>query len=227
MRTSDMEHRVDLTRGGAWKALFEAALTLTDHLETVIEKPFWTFGGGTVLMLRLNHRQSKDIDLFVPDPQYLGHVTPRLCDAAEQLTDRYVETGGFVKLMMSTGEIDIVVGEPLTDHPWETVPYRGRQIRIETNAEIVAKKMFYRGDQGKARDLLDLCAVAENDPAAIDKAAPFFDRHGRAFIDRLQKYSAYAEEEFAQIELIDYKRSFRECIELAEFTVEAHLQARR
>jgi len=39
--------------------------------------PFWTFGGGTVLMLRYQHRLSKDIDIFVPDPQYLGFVTPR------------------------------------------------------------------------------------------------------------------------------------------------------
>lgn len=29
--------------------------------------PFWTFGGGTVLMLHHRHRVSKDIDVFVPD----------------------------------------------------------------------------------------------------------------------------------------------------------------
>jgi hypothetical protein len=40
-------------------------------------QPFWTLGGGTVLMLRYAHRRSKDIDIFVPDPQYLGYVTPR------------------------------------------------------------------------------------------------------------------------------------------------------
>ena len=31
-----------------------------------IAQPFWTFGGGTVLMLRYRHRFSKDVDIFVP-----------------------------------------------------------------------------------------------------------------------------------------------------------------
>lgn len=61
----------DFTRPGAWQELLAQALTLTDHLATPVQNPTWSFGGGTVLMLRLNHRHSKDIDLFVPDPQYL------------------------------------------------------------------------------------------------------------------------------------------------------------
>ena len=61
-----------MRRPGPWKALFSKALLLMDHLESVTRQPQWTFSGGTVLMLRHNHRHSKDIDLFVPDPQYLG-----------------------------------------------------------------------------------------------------------------------------------------------------------
>ena len=102
--------------------------------------PRWSFGGGTVLMLRLNHRHSKDIDLFVPDPQYLGFVTPRLSDAAETLTTDYQEGALFVKLLLAAGEIDFVVGPPLTDSPWDLVAYKGRVIKVETCAEIVAKK---------------------------------------------------------------------------------------
>jgi predicted nucleotidyltransferase component of viral defense system len=219
-----MESKIDLKRRGAWRGLFKAALTLTDHLETVIRQPFWTFGGGTVLMLRLNHRHSKDIDLFVPDPQYLGYLTPRLSDVAESLTDQYVEAGTFIKLLLAVGEIDVVVGEPLTDDAFEIVHFNGREIRIETNAEIIAKKMYHRGDQAKARDLFDLCAVSEMDPSSIDRAAPFFARHGRSFITRLQAQAAYAREEFEQIDRIGYKRSFDECIELAEIVMETHLR---
>ncbi|MES2687593.1 MAG: nucleotidyl transferase AbiEii/AbiGii toxin family protein [Pseudomonadota bacterium] len=62
---------VQFDRPGVWREIFTAALTLTDHLATVVNKPTWSFGGGTVLMLRLNHRHSKDVDLFVPDPQWL------------------------------------------------------------------------------------------------------------------------------------------------------------
>ena len=216
-----MAKPVDLTRPGAWAALFESALTLTDHLATVLDKPVWTFGGGTVLMLRLNHRYSRDIDLFVPDPQYLGHLTPRLCEAAENLTTEYVETAEYVKLLMPAGEIDIVVGQPLTDVPWEIVAYRGRQIRVETNAEILAKKMYHRGDQAKARDLFDLCTVADLDPVSIEQASPFFIRHGAAFIAHLKASADYVEEDFIQIRRIGYKRSFEECLTLAEIIIDA------
>lgn len=216
-----MAKPVDLTRPGAWSALFESALTLTDHLATVIEQPVWSFGGGTVLMLRLNHRYSRDIDLFVPDPQYLGHVTPRLSDAAEDLTTDYVEAAEYVKLLLPTGEIDIVVGQPLTDQPWEMVVYRGRRIAVETNAEIIAKKMYHRGNQAKARDLFDLCTVADLDPAAIEHAAPFFARYGDAFIAQLKATVGYVEEDFAQIHRIAYRRPFEECLTLAESIIDA------
>jgi predicted nucleotidyltransferase component of viral defense system len=181
----------------------------------------WSFGGGTVLMLRLNHRHSRDIDLFVPDPQYLGHVTPRLSDVAENLTTEYVEAAEYVKLLLPTGEIDIVVGEPLTDDPWELIRHDRRQIRVETNAEIVAKKMYHRGHHAKARDLFDLCAVADRDPDAIESAAPFFARYGDAFIQRVKANASLLEEEFAQIQRIDYRRPFEECVTLAESIIDA------
>jgi hypothetical protein len=60
---------VDLGRPGVWRELFPHAMDLMAHLERQAPGVGWTFGGGTVLMLRINHRQSKDIDLFVPDPQ--------------------------------------------------------------------------------------------------------------------------------------------------------------
>jgi hypothetical protein len=214
----------DLTRPGPWAALFESALALTDHLATVIDNPLWTFGGGTVLMLRLNHRQSRDIELFVPDPQYLGYVTPRLSDAAESLTTDYVEAAEYVKLLFPTGEIDIVVGTPLTGSPWQVVMHRGRRIPVESNAEIVAKKIYHRGDQAKARDLFDLCAVADLDPAAIEQASPFFKRHGDAFVAQLTANVGYLEEEFAQIQRIAYERPFEECLTLAQTIIDAAMR---
>lgn len=81
-------------QGDIWESLFPHAFTLMEEVRKHggIE-PFWTFGGGTVLMLRYRHRFSRDIDLFVPDPQYLGFVTPRLSETAEGITSDYVEQG--------------------------------------------------------------------------------------------------------------------------------------
>ena len=146
---------------------------------------------------------------------------PRLCEVAENLTTEYVEAAGYVKLLMPTGEIDIVVGEPLTEQPWEVIAHRGRQVLVETNAEILAKKMHHWGEQAKARDLFDLCTVADLDPAAIEQAAPFFTKHGDAFIAQLKANIGYIEEDFDQILRIDYQRPFEECLMLAEMIVDA------
>jgi hypothetical protein len=106
---------VDFSRAGPWRKLWPQALDLMTHLERVTVAPPWTFGGGTALMLRFDHRLSKDIDLFVPDPQYLGYVNPRLGGPAEDLTADYEENAQFIKLQLPAGEIDdVVVGTPLT-----------------------------------------------------------------------------------------------------------------
>jgi hypothetical protein len=203
-------------RPGDWRELFDAALTLTDHLATMVADPTWSFGGGTVLMLRLNHRHSKDIDLFVPDPQYLGHFSPRLTDAAEALTTEYQEAAEYIKLFLPKGEIDVVVGTPLTPDPWEAVKYRGRVIQVESCAEILAKKFHYRGHQAKARDLFDLCAIAELEPSAIAVAMPFMRTHAMPFLQRLHDFEDLARDQFEKIERIGYRRSFDDCMRRAQ-----------
>ena len=104
---------IDLTRPGVWTELVPYALKLMAHLENQVHQALWTFGGGTVFMLRIAHRQSKDIDIFVPDPQYVGYVNPRLSDVAEQVSSDYEENSEFVKVFLAAGEIDIVVSSAL------------------------------------------------------------------------------------------------------------------
>ncbi|CCV09576.1 hypothetical protein MESS2_p70010 [Mesorhizobium metallidurans STM 2683] len=31
----------------------------------------WSFGGGTAMMIQIGHRKSRDIDIFLDDPQLL------------------------------------------------------------------------------------------------------------------------------------------------------------
>ncbi len=205
----------DMGMPGVWRELFPHALALMAHLEQQFARPWWTFGGGTVLMLRIGHRQSKDIDLFVPDPQYLGYLNPRLSDLVEQITADYEENAEFIKLFLPTGEIDIVVGTPLTEQPFDVVPHAGFDIKVETCAEIIAKKMWHRGYSAKARDLFDLCAVADAEPEAIRQAAPFLVRHGSAFLRQLQVRAGLVEAEFDAIDSIDFRRPFLQCLEQA------------
>jgi predicted nucleotidyltransferase component of viral defense system len=211
---------IDVNRAGVWMNLFPHALRLMTHLETQIRHPTWTFGGGTVLMLRIGHRQSKDIDLFVPDSQYLGYINPRLSDVAEGVSTDYEENSEFIKLFLPEGEINVVVGESLTDDPYQTAMCMGRPVKFETCAEIIAKKMWHRGNQAKARDLFDLCAVATKEPDAIDVAAPFMKKHGAAFLQRLELRADLAEAEFNAIDTLEFRPTFAESMVLAAAIIE-------
>jgi predicted nucleotidyltransferase component of viral defense system len=176
---------------GVWQTLLAHAFTLVDEIARHgISDPFWTFGGGTVLMLRHGHRLSKDIDIFVPDPQYLGFVSPRLSDAAERVSQDYVEGPGYVKLM-------------------------GRTVKVETAAEIVAKKLWHRGDRATARDLFDLSLVIEREPDALATAAPYLVRHREAFLAQIGQRRAVLKVQFEAIDALDYQQGYDEAVERA------------
>lgn len=112
--------RETLLPDGPWRTLFRHAMRLM--VEVALHgkaNPFWTFSGGTVLMLRYGHRMSKDIDIFVPDPQYLGFVNPRLSDVAADMTSEYEEGAHYIKLSLPKGEIDFVASPNLSQPGYE------------------------------------------------------------------------------------------------------------
>lgn len=201
---------------GAWKALLAHALTLVDDIaQRGINDPFWTFGGGTVLMLRYSHRLSKDIDIFVPDPQYLGFVSPRLSDVAERVTSDYVEGPGYVKLLRPEGEIDFVASPNLTAHAYEEWELMGRTIKVETSAEIVAKKLWHRGARATARDLFDLSLVIEHEPDALATAATYLVRHRETFVQQLHDRQGVLQAQFEEIQVLDYHPGYSDAVSRA------------
>src|SRR5690606_10923434 len=67
-----VEHRASL-----WPILFDIAIEILDGFrETQGFAPQWSFGGGTALMLQIDHRESHEIDLFLDDPQVLPFLNP-------------------------------------------------------------------------------------------------------------------------------------------------------
>lgn len=199
----------DILPHGVWQGLLQHAFTLIDEISLRgIQNPFWTFGGGTVLMLRHRHRMSKDIDIFVPDPQYLGYVSPRLSDVAETISDRYVEGPGYIKLIRPEGEIDFVASSNLTRNPFEVWKLFGREVKVETSAEIVAKKLWHRGDRATARDLFDLALVIEREPEALSAATPFLTRHRQEFLRQVDQRRAVLKVQFEEIDAVDYQPGY-------------------
>ncbi|MET3556539.1 nucleotidyl transferase AbiEii/AbiGii toxin family protein [Burkholderia sp. 567] len=201
---------------GPWQGLFRHALTLIDEIRKHgTSRPFWTFGGGTVLMLRHGHRVSKDIDIFVPDPQYLGYVNPRISDAASDITSEYEEHAGFVKLLLPDGEIDFVVSRNLMSPGYDEWTLMDHVVKVETSAEIVAKKMWHRGDRPTARDLFDLCLVIEREPESLMEASAFLVRHRDTFLSLLDERRAFVQSRFDDIRTLGYTPSFDYCVNLA------------
>jgi predicted nucleotidyltransferase component of viral defense system len=203
---------------GPWTILLQEALKIIDDLEARggITNPFWTFGGGTVLMLRYGHRLSKDIDIFVPDPQYLGYVSPRLSEVAAEVSEDYVEAAGYVKLIRPEGEIDFVAASNLTTSPFEIWHILGREIKVETSAEIVAKKLWHRGHTATARDLFDLALVIEKDAENLKTAAQYLKKHRQTFLSQLESRQQILEAQFNAINTLNYKPTFKESFESAK-----------
>lgn len=200
-------------RLNAWETLFRKALEIVDAAgKTVLRPKDWSFGGGTVLMRRYRHRVSKDIDIFVPDPQYLGYLSPRLNDAVGELAPRHIEQSGFVKFYFPEGEIDFIASAPLTRTPVVVEPVLGRKVQVQTSVEIIARKLQFRGAEFTARDIFDFAVVAECEPEAIRQIAKILRDRREAILTRLQSSDAILRKTFAQLEALEYRRSYRECV---------------
>lgn len=156
----------------SWKQLFTRALTiikaspLKDHL--------WTFGGGTVLSLRYKHRISHDVDIFFTDAQILPVISPRLNHQVMLLASSYQEGANFVKLEFPEGEIDFILAPCLTENCYTTELICGEPVRVESSGEIMAKKLFFRSETLRARDIVDIAIVYQEDRESALSVAKVF-----------------------------------------------------
>jgi hypothetical protein len=83
---------------------------------------------------------------------------------------------------------------------------------VDTSAEIVAKKVWHRGARFTARDIFDLAMVYEREPGALIAIEPILRDRREAALERIAAQDARLREDFAALEVLDYRRSFDECI---------------
>jgi hypothetical protein len=103
-----------------WAQLFRIACDLIRQVnshELIID--YWTFGGGTALMLQIDHRESRDVDIFLRDPQLLGFLDPQKHDFQFDIepADYTGDGARFLKLAFDIGEIDFIVDEQKQPSP--------------------------------------------------------------------------------------------------------------
>jgi predicted nucleotidyltransferase component of viral defense system len=199
-------------RLNAWETLLGYALRAIDSVgRPAFATENWSLGGGTVLMRRYRHRLSRDIDIFVPDPQYLGHLDPALNDAVEALAPKHLKGAGFLRLYFPEGEVDFVAAAPVTVKPTTLETVLGRRMRLDTSIEIVAKKIRYRGAQFTARDLFDFAQVAKAHPRDMAKLRPVLHELRDRLHERLSLDDKVLRETFAALDVLEFRPTYEEC----------------
>lgn len=179
-------------RPSDWPRLFAIAGDLIDQIDANTGGyPFgWSFGGGTAMMIQIGHRESHDIDIFIDDPQILGFLDPGKVDLRfRQAPADYRGDGArFQKFTFDgVGEIDFIISGHLTEVPFRVQTIEGREVKLETLGEIVAKKIYHRGSEAKPRDIFDIAAAARHHRDEIRAALRQFPSAVGATLERLEK----------------------------------------
>ncbi len=125
------------------------------------------------MMLQIDHRESQDVDIFLPDPQLLPFLDPQKRDFQFEIwpTDYEGDGSSFQKLAFKDiGEIDFIVGHAMTPLPTIQATIEGETTLLETIPEIIAKKIYYRGSSIKPRDIFDIAAAGERHADSVINA---------------------------------------------------------
>jgi hypothetical protein len=147
-----------------WKRLLELVLPALNELPNEMT---WTLGGGTALSISLNHRISYDIDIFFQDASALKFLSPNKNNKIRALSDDWQQPGNYLKIERPEGDIDFLIARTFSASPYFLHNFMGREIFVETPAEIIAKKIHYRGSQFSVRDIFDIAVVSELAPDAL------------------------------------------------------------
>ena len=146
-----------------WGELFDYAMDIIDRAVTPEGVPSeWSFGGGTALMLQIDHRISYDIDFFNEDLQQLGHICAIAMDWYVDVGRAGYKTDGynFMKLdFTGLGQVDFIITDHIVNDCTRKQTVRGRDVLLETVPEIIAKKIFHRGYRHLPRDIFDIAAA--------------------------------------------------------------------
>ena len=157
----------------------DVAAQMFEKLTSFIAPEHLSFGGGTVLAARWNHRRSLDVDLFC-EPTTYGRLSPaqraRIEKAINEIAGcvpsqtwcediaTYTEISG-TEATVLPGIIVIEPSNPTTlDGTW---------LALQSTAQILYAKIawrMYEGGEIAVRDAYDLACARKHDPRALTQA---------------------------------------------------------
>jgi len=124
------------------------------------------------MMLQIDHRDSRDVDIFLQDAQQLPFLDPQKRDFEFEIQPAAYEGDGtrVLKLVFDDiGEIDFIVAQTLTSSPTTPTLVEGEAVLLETIPEIITKKIYHRGSSITPRDIFDIAAAGEQHKDSIIK----------------------------------------------------------
>ena len=133
-----------------------------------------TIGGGTVLAARWQHRKSNDIDLFIPNSRDIHRLVAKKSDFIHDLKSHNRDISALIDLDESTIKhpdyattITWMHSNSRTIEPLSSQYEAITRFPLETNVEILSKKLHYRLLQQQLilpKDLFDLAWSVRYEP---------------------------------------------------------------
>lgn len=138
-----------------------------------------SLGGGTALAAYYwNHRYSTDIDIFIYGNENKTQLL-KPSDWSENIKSKMDSIGFNGNFRHNNIYTEIVIDKDSkiqffdvvkkSKEPFCKANLWDKDIQIDTIEEIIAKKIYYRGDIGNSRDLFDIAISIHEDPVIFSK----------------------------------------------------------
>ena len=127
-----------------------------------------------------------------------------------------IREASYLRLYFDEGEVDFIAAAPVTSKSRVIERILDRDVRVDTSAEIIAKKLRYRASRFTARDVFDFSLVAEKEPAEIARIESVLRESGDAILERLESGDKILRTTFKELEVLDYRPTYDHCVELVK-----------
>lgn len=175
------------------------------------------FGGGTALaMYYFQHRLSFDIDLFATDAQVLGYFSPKvwLEESRYFKSNDYIEQADHIGILSHNNiKVDILISSNFSRNPHidSSRDFFSTDIYVEDIKDIIAKKIVFRNDQNKTRDIIDIAVSLSNDGSLLSDLL----KTEAVTIEHLAKLNASlkrldSEKFFAEVDIVEPFKAYRD-----------------
>ena len=145
---------------------------VTNVADDFPKAPIWSFGGGTILAARWNHRRSQDLDVQIDEEIDVSMLAAKLYESFTGTGEAEVAllSTNLVAMRFGQGFIDVMSKAPKIATGHRTGIVEQLHAGILPSAEILRGKLQGRALRALSRDVLDLAVAQEVEPAALETA---------------------------------------------------------